>query len=227
MKILIADNHFLSRIGLEHFVQNFFQRAKYISVLVEGYKALSDKIKKHSPDIVIMDYISTKITADELNKLQIKYPEIKFVLITEWMPKREWKKYFQVGIKWHLLKECDADEIKECIEYASNNQAFFCNKLVQFINSSTEELSVNERTSMNCNGVIITQREREIIRLIAEGLSNKQIAHKLNLSIHTVLTHRKNIMKKTSANNTAGLVLFALKHQIITSNNHYLFADYA
>lgn len=227
MKILIADNHFLSRVGLQHLVENYFQKTEYISVLVEGYKALSDKIKKYSPDIVIMDYISTKITADELNKLQIKYSETKFILITEWLPKQEWKRYFQIGIKWHLLKECDANEIKECIEYAFNNQAFFCNKLIHFINSSTEELSVNERNSIDCNGVMITQREREIIQLIAEGLSNKQIADKLNLSIHTVLTHRKNIMKKTSVNNTAGLVLFALKHKIITSNNHFLFADYA
>lgn len=225
MKIIIADNYFLSRIGLEFIIKKYFKNAPYIISLAEGFKFLSNQIKFYSPDIVLLDYVSTNLSADEVEKLIIRYPSTKFILITEWIKKSEILQYFQKDIKWHLLKECDEQEIKECIEYAMNNQSFFCNKLVQFIQSNNEEVSPGSRNKLSCDGIVITQREREIIQWIAQGYSNKQIADHLNISIHTVFTHRKNIMKKTNANNTAGLVFFALKNKLITSSNHFLFAE--
>jgi DNA-binding NarL/FixJ family response regulator len=224
MKALIADKHFLSKTGLEYILKKHFENVIYTTLEIEGFKNLSQQIKRFSPDIVFLDYVSLQISADEVETLITKYKETKFILITEWLSKDELIEYFQRDVKWHLLKECDELEIKECIEYALNNQSFFCNKLIQFIQSKENDLSSKSRSSINCKGVLITPREREIIQLIAEGQSNKQIADKLNLSIHTVLTHRKNIMKKTNSNNTAGLVLFALKNNIIVSDNHFLFA---
>ncbi len=225
MKYIIADNHFLSRIGLEHIIQTHFKNSQYLISPKPGFKSLSQQIKVFSPNIVLLDYISMSINHNDLEKLMIKYPDIKFILITEWMPKDVLLKYFHLGVKWHLLKECDEQEITECIEYAQNNQSFFCNKIIQFIQTKENEINFNARRNINCNGISITQREREIIQLIAEGFSNKQIADKLNISIHTALTHRKNIMKKINANNTAGVVLFALKNNIITYSNRFLFAQ--
>ena len=71
---------------------------------------------------------------------------------------------------------------------------------------------------MGCDGIPVTEREIDIIRGIAEGLSNKLIADKLNLSTHTVNTHRKNIMNKLGVNNTAGIVMFAVKNQLLETN---------
>lgn len=225
MKILIADRHFLSRTGLEQIIQTHFSNAMYMNFNGEGFKPLSQHIKKFLPDIVLLDYVSVNISPEELHTLMIKFPEVKFVLITEWLSRTELLKYFRNGIKWHLLKECDEYEIKECMEYAYNNQSFFCNKLIHFIQSGEDSLQLKDRNNIDCNGISITQREKEIIQLIAEGLSNKQIASALNLSVHTVLTHRKNIMKKTNANNTAGLVLFAIKNHIVPPSNHFLFEE--
>ncbi|GAB4201372.1 MAG: response regulator [Bacteroidia bacterium] len=225
MKILIADKHFLSKTGLEYIVQQYFPHSEYVVSSGQGFKFLSRQIKSFMPDIVFLDYVSMNIKADELQKLILKYPYTRFILITEWLPKSELLKYFKSEVKWHLLKECDEQEIKECMEYAINNQSFFCNKLIQYIQSANDNITTTERNNINCNGISITQREREIVQMIAEGMSNKQIADALNLSVHTVLTHRKNIMKKTNVNNTAGLVLFALKNNIIQHSNHYLFAE--
>jgi len=224
MRVLIADKNFLSRTGLEFFLKKHFENVIYTNLDIEGFRNLSEQIKRFSPNIVFLDYISLQISADEVETLIKKYKDIKFILITEWLPKDELMDYLRSEVKWHLLKECDESEIRECVEYALNNQSFFCNKLIQFIQSQEIELSSKKRKSLNCKGILITPREREIIRLIAEGKSNKQIADKLNISIHTVLTHRKNIMKKTNSNNTAGLVLFALKNNIIVSDNHFLFS---
>lgn len=85
----------------------------------------------------------------------------------------------------------------------------------------TDEVSL-ETEFISCEGVKISNRETEIISLISDGLSNKQIAEKLFLSVHTVTTHRKKIMSKLGVNNTAGLVLFAIKNNIV-SPNHLLF----
>lgn len=225
MKIIIADHHFLSRTGLEHLIQKYFDKAEYIVSEITGFKVLSQQIKSFQPHIVLLDYVSMQINPIELKTLLTRFSETKFILITEWLPKNELLKYFQSCVKWHLLKECDEAEIKECIEYALHNQSFFCNKLVQYIQTKEDSLNLYERNNLDCNGISITQREREIIQMIAEGYSNKQIADVLNISVHTVLTHRKNIMKKTKANNTAGLVFFALKNNIITSANRFLFAQ--
>ena len=78
-------------------------------------------------------------------------------------------------------------------------------------------------TEYTCEGLNISDREMEIIKLIAEGLSNKEVADKLFLSTHTVTTHRKNIMNKLGLNNTAGLVLFAVRENLI-SPNHFIFS---
>ncbi|MGZ3933249.1 MAG: response regulator transcription factor, partial [Bacteroidia bacterium] len=78
--------------------------------------------------------------------------------------------------------------------------------------------------SFSCNGVTVTEREIEIVKLIAEGYSNKQIADKLVLSTHTVNTHRKNIMNKLAVNNTAGIVMFAVKNNLLETN-HFLFSN--
>lgn len=225
MRVIISDKHFLSRTGLEHIIQKHFPTAKYITSCIEGFQSLAQQIKTFQPDIVLLDYISMNISAEKLQVLILKYPSVKFILITDWLPKTELMRYFRINLKWHLLKECDEQEIKECIEYACNNQSFFCNKLIQFIQSENSSASLKARKKMDCSGTSITQREKEIIRCVAEGMSNKQIADALHISIHTVLTHRKNIMRKTHTNNTAGLILFALKNNILHSSNHFLFAE--
>lgn len=224
MKIIIADNHFLSIKGLEYIIQQHFKTSLYLISSVPGFKSLSQQIKIFAPDIILLDYISMHINADELSKLMMKYPTVKFILITEWMPRDTLLKYLHLNIKWHLLKECGEEEITECIKYAQNNQSFFCNKIIE-IHTSKQDIPVKDRQNISCNGISITQREKEIIQLIAQGLANKQIADKLNISIHTALTHRKNIMKKINANNTAGVVLFALKNNIIPYNNRFLFSE--
>lgn len=224
MRILIADNHFLSKKGLEYIVKQQISLKEYSIMDGIGLKCVSEKIKKFLPDIVLIDYVSVCLSPDDVQKLLVRFSDIKFIFITEWLSKNEITPYLKSDIKWHLLKDCDEQEIIECIQYAYNNQSFFCNKIIQWIQKDNEQITTKEKSSLNCNGVIITQRERQIIQYIAEGLSNKQISDRLNISIHTVLTHRKNIMKKTNVNNTAGLVLFAIKNNIIEHNNRFLFA---
>jgi DNA-binding NarL/FixJ family response regulator len=88
---------------------------------------------------------------------------------------------------------------------------------------AAEEQSGGTAKKISCAGIEITSREIEIIKLITQGNSNKEIADQLFLSLHTVNTHRKNIMNKLGINNTAGLVMFAIKNEILNPN-HFLFS---
>src|SRR5205085_6194927 len=98
-------------------------------------------------------------------------------------------------------------------------EKFVCGKIVSYLTASPEIVGSNSFIkSLGCDGIPVTGREIDIIRGIAEGLSNKLIADKLNLSTHTVNTHRKNIMCKLGVNNTAGVVMFAVKNQLLETN---------
>jgi DNA-binding NarL/FixJ family response regulator len=123
------------------------------------------------------------------------------------------------GITSYLLKECDKAEIMDAINSTIKDQKFICGKIVSILTSAPELTVTNTLIKkIGCDGMHVTERETEIIKAIAEGLSNKLIADKLNLSTHTVNTHRKNIMQKLGVNNTAGVVMFAVKNNLLETN---------
>ncbi|MGZ4158606.1 MAG: response regulator transcription factor, partial [Bacteroidia bacterium] len=123
------------------------------------------------------------------------------------------------GVTSHLLKDCDEDEIVEAIYKTAKGEQFMCGKIV----TNILEVKPEAAFESSCEGLNISDREMEIIKLIAEGFSNKEVADKLFLSTHTITTHRKNIMNKLGVNNTAGLVLFAVRENLV-SPNHFLFS---
>jgi DNA-binding CsgD family transcriptional regulator len=108
------------------------------------------------------------------------------------------------------------------IETAKGNK-FFCGKILETINKSNLDVDDIDHGLLTCDPVLMSDRENEIIVLIAEGYTNDQIAEMLFLSKHTVNTHRKNILFKLGVKNTAGIVMYAVKTQLV-SPNKFLFA---
>ena len=103
--------------------------------------------------------------------------------------------------------ECMKKEISDAIAATANEEKFYCGKIVEKLMSSTKSGAVNKMdTETNCEPVKISSRELDVITLIAEGYTNKEVANELFISTHTVMTHRKNIMNKLGINNTAGLL---------------------
>lgn len=217
IKITIADSHFLSRKGLAVVLQ---ENADF-TLLAEALSTsdLVNQSKFYFPDLIIIDYTSSNYSLEGLQQIVKKYPSAKLLAITQPLPASKISQALNSGVISHLLKDCDQDEIVEAIYKTVKGEKFMCGKIVTDILQST----VNATTS-SCEGLNISEREMEIIKLVAEGYSNKEIADKLFLSTHTVTTHRKNIMNKLGVNNTAGLVLFAVRENLI-SPNHFLFAS--
>ena len=218
IKVLIADKNFLSRVGLELLVGEL--KGFDLAPSVCGEKeALINQLQISKPNLLIADFISLGISINELKSICNKYTKTKFLIITEWLSKKESVEVLESGITSFLLKECDKIEILEAINSTIKGEKFICGKIVRFLSASSEIKSSNSFIkSLSCDGFQVTNREVDIIQGIAEGLPNKLIAVKLNLSTHTVNTHRKNIMAKLGVKNTAGIVMFAVKNKLLETN---------
>jgi DNA-binding NarL/FixJ family response regulator len=218
IRITIADSHFLSRKGLAVVLNendDFILLAEALST-----SDLVNQSKFYTPDLIIIDYTSSNYTLEGLHQIVKKYPSAKLLAITQPIPANKILQALNSGVISHLLKDCDQDEIVEAIYKTVKGEKFMCGKIVSdILQSKAADTNIS-----SCEGLNISEREMEIIKLVAEGYSNKEIADKLFLSTHTVTTHRKNIMNKLGVNNTAGLVLFAVRENLI-SPNHFLFAS--
>ncbi|MDF2436320.1 MAG: hypothetical protein K0Q95_696 [Bacteroidota bacterium] len=217
IKIIIADSHFLSRKGLA-VVLNENRDFALVSEALSN-SDLVNQSKFYKPDLIIIDYTSANFSLQGLEQIVKKHPQAKILAITDFQSNAVISKAMKTGVTSHLLKDCDQEEIVEAIYKTALGQQFMCGKIV----SAVVDEKPASLVEYNCEGLNISEREMEIIKLIAEGLSNKEVADKLFLSAHTVTTHRKNIMNKLGVNNTAGLVLFAVRENLI-SPNHFLFA---
>ncbi len=218
VKVLIADKNYLSRVALELLVGEL--KGFDLVPSVCGDKAdLINQLKLSKPNLVIADSVALGINASELKQICAKFKKTNFLIITEALPKAELSNLLESGITSYLLKECDKAEIMDAINSTIKDQKFICGKIVSILTSAPELIVTNSLIKkIGCDGMHVTERETEIIKAIAEGLSNKLIADKLNLSTHTVNTHRKNIMQKLGVNNTAGVVMFAVKNNLLETN---------
>lgn len=216
--VLIADKNFLTRVGLELLVGELKGFEVVPSVCGDKQDLLS-QISLSKPDLVLLDFHSLGMSISELNTITSTYKKIKFLAFSPIMTKNEMNSVLKCRISAFLLKECDKAEIMEAINASINGEKFVCGKIISML---TIEKEINANNSyiktLKCDGLTITERETEIIVEISLGLSNKQIADKLHLSTHTVNTHRKNIMLKLGVNNTAGIVMFAVKNHLLETN---------
>lgn len=218
IKVLVGDKNFLSRIGLELLVGELKGFELVPSVCGDKHD-LIHQLQLSKPNLLIADFSSLGISITELNLLIKKFNRTRFLVITEALSKVEFSQILESGVYGYLLKECEKIEILEAINSVIKGEKFVCGKIVSVI-SAASEIQINNSfiKSLACDGFPVTDREIDIIRCIAEGLSNKLIADKLKLSTHTVNTHRKNIMSKLGVNNTAGIVMFAVKNQLLETN---------
>lgn len=219
VKILIADNSFLIREGLRSIITS----CNEFKLVGEAEKAeeLAEKVLLYNPHVVVIDYASPYFSIDDILTTKQNFPEINILAITNPQSKSVISKAIENGVVSHLLKDCGKEEIIEAIFSTAKAQKFFCGKILDTVLKATE-ISISEGVS--CDGIKLSAREVEIIQLVAEGMSNKEIAERLFLSVHTITTHRKNIMSKLGVNNTAGLVMFAIRQNLIEPNK-FLFAS--
>lgn len=216
IKVVIAEELDIVKAGLRCLLSTF----KDVEIVAEVSN--SDELKAaitiHFPDIVYFNYTSENFKLEDIPSVHAINNSTKFVAITDLPEKQLLENALKSGVSGHLLRCCDAEEVYNSIYETQKGNRFFCGKVLNVINDRSIETNV-----VTCSPISLSDRELEIIAHIADGLTNKEIADKLYLSSHTVNTHRKNIMAKLGVNNTAGIVIFAVKEGLITPNK-YLFS---
>lgn len=210
------------------FVQDYLIQAG-LSVLanhldtIESYQRFNsvDGLEEHIHhlDLIIVDVVYLEENEVKIPQLKQWNDKVRVLAITQVQTKTFYSYALANGVDSYILNCCDAKEITDAINTTASGDQFFCAKVLG-------EVMIGDKLDLKstCEGLNISERESEIIQLIARGHTNKQIADQLFLSSHTVTTHRKNIMAKLGVNNTAGIVMFAVKEKLVHPNK-YLFSS--
>ncbi len=216
IKIIVAGSNYLFSKGMESHIKEspLFE----LTAMVADEFELIDKISNTEADVVAIDLSSIEWTQALHTKVMKYGPSLKILAFNTVQQKKEVSATLGSGVTSYLLSCCDEVEITEALLKTAKGERFLCGKVVEML--LTKNPSAHEECPLFsvCGGVNISEREIEIIRCVSEGLSNQEIADKLFLSIHTVNTHRKNIMSKLGITNTASLVMYAVRNQLIAAN---------
>lgn len=220
VNLILAEHNELTRIGLRTIFKN---SGVQIVGEVSTSNELVSQLQSFEVDVVLIDYTSNGFSIDVIPKATAISPRTKFVAITPLQSGKTLIHALKSGIVSHIKKDCSIEEIIDAVKETSMGKKFFCGEVLETI--IKEDINVEEisDTPFTCDPILISEREIEIITLIADGLTNIEISEKLFLSKHTVNTHRKNIMQKLGVKNTAGIVMYALK-QNYNSPNKFLFS---
>jgi len=213
IKLLIVEDQLIFRNGLKILLKEI-PEVEFIGECSNGLEFL-EFIEKKMPDVVLMDIKMPMMDGFEATKIATqKYPEIKIVILSMFGEENYLVRMLEAGIKGFLLKNVEEDELRKALFLVSDGKNYFSNELLPALTNSFMKKKNNdeEKTSIIDK---LTKRELEIMQLISKGYTNKEIAEFCFISPRTVGGHRTNLLSKTASKNTADLVGFAIKYNLI------------
>lgn len=206
-KILLVDDHKIIRKALKLFFSNA-QESFVIYEAGSGNEALK-MIRKQVFDLIITDINMPVMDGIELTiEVQKIRPQIKVLALSMMNDNLNIKKMLQAGAKGYLLKDCDEAELLTAVNAVLNGKTYYSPEVKQVVMDS-----ISTETGQN-KKINLSKREKEVLYLLFKEYSNGEIANLLFISQRTVETHKRNIMEKTGAKNLAGLVKYAIKHNL-------------
>lgn len=205
MNVLLVDDHAIVTDGLQALLAN--ESEFTIKGVARNGKMALDMLNVLKVDIVLMDIDMPEMDGIQSTQL-IKsiMPDKKVLMLTMHHEKAMIKTMMDIGADGYLLKNSTKDELMKALRIVQSGGTYFSEDVQSILEKADP---VSKGTLDNYN---LTEREIEIIKLIAEGYSNKQIGEKLFISHRTVDTHRTNLMNKLDVHNVAGIVKFAMTH---------------
>jgi len=223
VKLVIADSNELIRLGIRVLINAELK----VDIVGEATTSgeLLDLMESFEIDVLVMDFTAKGFDIDDLSEIKRHFPSVRILAITPEQSANVLVDALKSGITSYVKKDCSFPEILEAIKETEKGNKFFCGQILETIHEANLNVNEIDMDSFSCEAVVISKRECEIITLIAEGHTNAQIAEKLFLSAHTINTHRKNIMSKLGVKNTAGIVMYAVKTNLISPNKFLFTAD--
>ncbi|MEM7336577.1 MAG: response regulator transcription factor [Chloroflexota bacterium] len=212
ISILLAEDHVLVRAGIRALLQSL----SYTEVVAEagdGQEAV-DLIAKLQPNIVLMDISMPKLNGLEVTRRMVKqFPDVRIIMLSMHMNEEYVLQALNAGAAGYLLKDSSIAELELAIRSVSEGETYLSPPVSRHIADYVRR--VGSQTSMLER---LTPRQREILQLIAEGQTVKEIAGRLNISAKTVETHRARLMKRLDIYDVPGLVHYAIRMGLVTLN---------
>jgi DNA-binding NarL/FixJ family response regulator len=232
--VLIADDHKLIREGLKSMLLHPEGDIKLAGEAASGAEVLS-LLEKEAADVVLMDYDMPGLNGIEITRLvRERFPQVKVLMLTMMDNEKFILESIGAGAQGYVLKTASGKELLHAIHAVAAGEEYFSTDITRMLLRKMQESPQpahtvsSAREPMTANGgassagaaaqtapAAISPRELEVLRLIAQGHTNHQIAELLFNSRRTIETHRQNLLEKTGANNTATLVLYAASHGLL------------
>jgi len=212
VRILLADDHMLMRQGLRHILveQPDFEIVAEASSGIEAVEAA----RQHKPDVAVVDVAMKELNGIEAAAQILKHsPHTAVLMLSMHSDERYVLRAVKAGARGYVLKNSAGDDLIRAIQAVQKGVAYFSPAVARLFQDGGARLK--DTRDVNDRFDLLTDRERQIYQLLAEGNSNKEIAGRLNLSLHTVETHRWRIMEKLDLHSTAELVLSAVRRGLV------------
>ncbi|NBA86026.1 response regulator [Emticicia sp. CRIBPO] len=215
IKVAITDDQVLFRRGMASIIHAF----DGISIVLEADngRILLDALQTAAelPDVVLLDLSMPELNGIETTKiLHVKYPSVKIIILSVYGEDRFVTHLMELGVNAYLFKNVEPEEVERAIHTVIEKDFYFNEA---FLNAMKNRLSSKRQKILLTENIAstLTSREVEVLTLICKQKTAQEIADQLFISVRTVDGHRNNILEKTGARNSAGLVLFAIKHRLI------------
>lgn len=209
INLLIADDHTMFLQGIASLLEQESD-INIVGKAINGIEAL-EIIKKENIDLIILDISMPEMDGIELSKILKKsFPNVKILVVSTHSNIMIISRLIRIGVNGYLLKNAEKSELLNAIHTIVNGENYFCEETHEkhILKSSKIEKQVSNLTELS-------SREKEILILIAYEYNTAEIAEKTFISLNTVNTHRKNLLSKLNAKNTAGLVKYAVENGLV------------
>lgn len=214
INLAIADDQLLFRKGMISLIREF--KGIQVSIEADNGRHLLDQLRVYTGqiDVILLDMSMPEMNGIETMKaLKEEFPDIKVIILTVYNEDKFILTAVELGANGYLVKNADPSEVEKSIRTVVSHDFYFDDQTLEAMKKGL--FTSRQKLSMNIISEL-TQREKQVLELICRESTTSEIAAQLFISERTVDGHRNNLLAKTGCRNTAGLVLFAVKHNLIT-----------
>jgi DNA-binding NarL/FixJ family response regulator len=211
IRILVADDHDIIREGIKSLLRNHERDYKVIGEAVDGEEVVQE-VEKHKPDVLLLDISMPKKSGLDIIE-QIKYlsPKTKVIIVSVHRTNIYITKAFKLGVKGYLHKENVIEDLLSALRSVARGDVYISPKVSQYM----VEKVMQQGTKPKARQDLLTERENDVLRLIVDGKTAKQIAEILFISPRTVENYKNNLLKKLGFHKTSDLIKYAVKNNIV------------